>query len=114
MMPDCLFCKIVRGELDSETLYRSDGVVAFRDINPAAPSHVLVVPTEHVASANELSRAHGEVLGEIFEVVREIASQEELDNGWRVVTNVGSDAGQAVHHLHFHLIGGRRMSWPPG
>jgi histidine triad (HIT) family protein len=111
---DCLFCKIVGGDLDADVVYDSEDVVAFRDINPAAPTHVLVVPRRHVASAKELSRADGDVLAEMFAAVNEIASGESLDSGWRVVTNVGPDAGQAVHHLHFHVIGGRRMSWPPG
>ena len=113
-MADCLFCKIANHELDSERVYESDSVVAFRDINPAAPTHLLVIPKEHVASAAELGRGQGALVGEIFEVLASLAEREGLSEGWRVVTNVGSDAGQSVHHLHFHLIGGRRMSWPPG
>lgn len=113
-MADCLFCKIANKELDSEVVTESDDILAFRDINPAGPTHVLIVPKRHVGSVNELSRADGDLLGEIFETVARIAKDENLDGGYRVVTNVGPDAGQSVHHLHFHLIGGRQMAWPPG
>lgn len=113
-MADCLFCKIAAGEIPSDTVYKSDEVVAFRDINPAAPTHVLVIPVRHIASAADLSATDGPVLAEIFETMANLADSEGLSGGWRVVTNVGGDAGQSVHHLHFHLIGGRTMSWPPG
>lgn len=113
-MSDCLFCKIAAGEIPSDTVYRSDEVVAFRDINPAAPTHVLVIPVRHVASAAELGEDDGALLAEIFRTMATLSEQEGLTGGWRVVTNVGGDAGQSVHHLHFHLIGGRTMSWPPG
>lgn len=113
-MADCLFCKIASGDVPSETVYRSDAVVAFRDINPAAPTHVLVIPVRHVASAADLGPPDGDLLGEIFRTIATLANDEGLTGGWRVVTNVGGDAGQSVHHLHFHLIGGRTMSWPPG
>lgn len=113
-MSDCLFCKIAAGEIPSDTVYESDEVVAFRDINPAAPTHVLVIPVRHVASAADLGAADGALLAKIFETISNLAESEGLSGGWRVVTNVGADAGQSVHHLHFHLIGGRTMSWPPG
>lgn len=113
-MTDCLFCKIAAGEIPSEKVYESDEVVAFRDINPAAPTHVLVIPVRHVASAAELGAEDGPLLGEIFRAIGHLAGEAGLSGGWRVVTNVGADAGQSVHHLHFHLIGGRSMSWPPG
>ncbi len=113
-MPDCLFCKIVAGEVPSDTVHKSENVVAFRDINPAAPTHVLVIPVRHIASAADLTAADGPVLAEMFETMADLAESENLGAGWRVVTNVGADAGQSVHHLHFHLIGGRTMSWPPG
>lgn len=113
-MADCLFCKIASKELDSEVVYESGGVLAFKDINPAAPVHVLVIPKEHIASAQELSADHGQMLGEIFDAISRIAREQGVDEGYRVVTNVGSDAGQSVFHLHFHLIGGRTQSWPPG
>lgn len=113
-MQDCLFCRIVNKELPSDIVYETEDVLAFRDINPGAPTHVLVIPKRHIASAGDVGRGEAQVLGEIFEAAREIARRESLDGGWRVVTNVGRDAGQTVHHLHFHVIGGRAMSWPPG
>ena len=114
MTSDCMFCKIAQGEIDSDIVHTSDGVVAFRDINPAGPTHVLVIPRRHIASAHDLARSDDGLLGEMFEVLRRIAASEELGGGYRIVTNVGPEAGQSVHHLHFHLIGGRSMSWPPG
>ncbi|MEA2460768.1 MAG: histidine triad family protein [Actinomycetota bacterium] len=113
MTGDCLFCKIVAKELDSETIHESDSVLAFQDINPAAPTHILVIPKKHVASAADLGGDDGPLLAEIFETIGKLAKDSGVDS-YRVVTNVGSDAGQTVHHLHFHLIGGRSMSWPPG
>jgi histidine triad (HIT) family protein len=111
---DCLFCKIVRGEIDSETVLESENVIAFRDINPVAPTHVLVIPKEHIRSADELTEAHGRLLGEIFEAIASIRRAEGIEKGHRIVTNVGPEAGQSVDHLHWHVIGGRSMSWPPG
>lgn len=113
-MADCLFCKIVAGELDSEKVKETDRVLAFKDINPGAPTHVLVVPKEHIPSAADLDRGHAEVLSEMFEVMTEVAEQAALDGGYRIVTNIGSEAGQSVFHLHFHVLGGRPLSWPPG
>jgi histidine triad (HIT) family protein len=111
---DCLFCKIAAKELDSETVYESEDVVAFKDINPAAPVHLLVVPREHISSAHELGTQHGGLLGEVFETIAQLARDHGIEAGHRVVTNVGADAGQSVHHIHFHLLGGRALSWPPG
>jgi histidine triad (HIT) family protein len=112
---DCLFCKVVSGEVPSEKVYESDRVVAFRDINPQAPTHVLVVPRRHVGSAAELGEEHADELTEIFEVCNSVARSEGVDaSGYRIVTNVGRNAGQSVFHLHFHLLGGRPMTWPPG
>ena len=113
-MTDCLFCKIAAGDVPSDSVYRSDAVVAFRDINPGAPTHLLVIPVQHIASAADLGAGEGLLLAEIFEVMAGLAKSEGLDNGWRVVTNVGADGGQTVPHLHFHLLGGRQMAWPPG
>lgn len=112
-MTDCLFCKIVAGEADGDIVAESDLVAAFRDVNPQARTHILVIPKEHIASAGELSSGHGDLLGEIFATVAELAEKEGLSNGYRVVTNIGADAGQSVAHLHFHLLGGRGMGWPP-
>ncbi len=113
-MGECLFCRIARRELESDVVYESDDVLAFRDINPAGPTHVLVVPRRHVDSADGLGPEEGALLGEMFAAMTQIAAEAGLQSGYRIVTNVGSDAGQSVHHLHFHLIGGRTMSWPPG
>ena len=113
-MEGCLFCRIARGELDSDVVASSESAIAFRDINPAAPTHVLAIPKRHVSSADELSRDDAELLGEVFGLLSEIAAREGLTGGYRIVTNVGPDAGQSVDHLHFHLLGGRTFSWPPG
>jgi histidine triad (HIT) family protein len=112
--PDCLFCRIVAGEIPSDRVFEDDAVIAFRDINPRAPTHVLVVPRRHVADAHSLTDADGDLLARLFVAMRTIADQAGLGNGYRVVTNVGPQAGQSVFHLHFHLLGGRTMSWPPG
>jgi histidine triad (HIT) family protein len=93
----------------------TDQVMAFRDTTPRAPVHVLLIPREHVASVRELEEEHGDMLADLFRSAAQIARAEGVDDrGWRIVTNVGSDAGQSVQHLHFHLLGGRRMGWPPG
>lgn len=113
-MADCMFCKIATKQLASAIVAESDEVIAFRDINPAGPTHVLVVPKRHVGSAADLSRRDADILAEMFATMSSIATAEGLERGYRIVTNVGPDAGQSVPHLHFHLIGGRSMSWPPG
>ncbi len=114
-MSDCLFCRIVRGEIPATRVAESELVLAFRDIQPAAPTHVLLIPKAHVAdSAAQLDVSHAALLAELFALASRIAREERLDEGWRLVTNVGSAAGQTVHHLHVHLLGGRSMHWPPG
>jgi histidine triad (HIT) family protein len=112
--PDCLFCKIVAGEIPSDRVHEDDDVIAFRDIAPRAPTHVLVIPRRHVPDAHALNEADGDLLGKVFSAIRKIADDAGLDRGYRVVTNVGPESGQTVFHLHFHLLGGRSMSWPPG
>jgi histidine triad (HIT) family protein len=112
--PDCLFCRIVAGEIPSDRVHEDDEVIAFRDINPRAPTHVLVVPRRHVPDVQHLTDADAEMLGRLFAAVRSIAADAGVETGYRVVTNVGPDAGQSVFHLHLHLLGGRTMSWPPG
>lgn len=114
--PECLFCSIVAGEIPSDEVYADDAVVAFRDINPAAPTHVLVVPRRHIPDAHALAQADagGRLLSRMFGAISRIADDAGLSNGYRVVTNVGPEAGQSVFHLHFHLLGGRPMAWPPG
>lgn len=112
MSSECLFCRIAEGSIPAEVVAETDNALAFRDINPQAPTHVLVIPRGHVESLNEAEDP--EMMGELVRLSREIASRERLENGWRWVTNVGGDGGQSVFHLHFHLLGGRRMNWPPG
>jgi histidine triad (HIT) family protein len=111
--PDCLFCKIVAGEIASERVYEDEAVVAFRDINPKAPTHVLAISRRHIASAANLTDADAELLAAIFGALRHVAEEAGL-RGYRIVSNVGAESGQSVFHLHFHLLGGRPMSWPPG
>ena len=114
-MTDCLFCRIAAGEIPCTRVDETDRVLAFRDIQPQAPTHVLLIPKQHAAvSAADLGPAHAELLGEMFGLAARIAEREGLTDGWRLVTNVGPDAGQTVHHLHVHLLGGRAMGWPPG
>jgi histidine triad (HIT) family protein len=114
MNADCLFCRIAAGEIPATRVHEDDLVVAIRDLHPQAPTHVLVLPREHVASAADLTEASGPLLGRLFAVAADIARREGLDGGWRLVANVGPDGGQTVPHLHLHLLGGRRMGWPPG
>ena len=114
-MQECLFCRIAAGDQEADIVHSSDNVVAFRDINPQAPTHLLIIPKEHIESARALRDRHGALLAEMFSAAAHLAKANEVDrSGWRLVTNVGAGAGQSVHHLHFHLLGGRAMSWPPG
>lgn len=112
--PNCLFCKVVAGEIPSDRVFETDEVLAFRDIHPQAPTHVLVVPRRHVPDVDTLTDDDEGLLSSLFAAVRRIAEQEGLARGYRVVTNVGAESGQSVFHLHLHLLGGRRMGWPPG
>ncbi len=113
MHDSCPFCRIVRGEIPATEVYRTPTLVAIRDIGPQAPTHVLVIPTEHVASLNEAE--DGSLLGELLLAARDIARKERVDvRGYRVVINTNADGGQSVGHLHLHLLGGRAMDWPPG
>lgn len=108
-MENCLFCKIIRGEIPSDKVYEDDLVYAFRDINPAAPTHVLIIPKEHIDGADDLEEFHSELIAKLILVTREIAEDLELDDGWRIVTNVLEHGGQTVRHLHFHLLGGSHL-----
>ncbi len=111
----CLFCRIVAGEIPSTRVHEDDQVVAFRDIAPKAPTHILVVPRRHVASLTDLAESDGPLLGRMFAVVTDLARRDGIaDDGFRVVANAGANGGQTVDHLHLHLLGGRRMTWPPG
>lgn len=109
MSADCLFCKIVAGEIPSERVAEGDGVIAFRDISPQAPVHVLVVPTDHISSAHELRDEHTDLLGRCFRLAQEVAEAEGVDGGYRIATNIGTVGGQAIFHLHFHVLGGRQL-----
>jgi histidine triad (HIT) family protein len=112
--PDCLFCGIVADEIPADRVFEDDAVIAFRDIAPRAPTHVLVVPRRHVPDAHALAQADDALLGRLFAAVRRVADDAGLERGYRVVTNVGPESGQTVFHLHLHVLGGRPMAWPPG
>jgi histidine triad (HIT) family protein len=115
MPSDCIFCDIAEGEIPADIVHNDDLVVAFRDINPKAPTHILLISREHVGSAAELTEDHAPLLARLFVVAATLARSEGIaESGYRLVTNVGGDAGQSVHHLHLHMLGGRSMSWPPG
>lgn len=114
-MPDCLFCKIIKREIPSSIVYEDDHVLAFNDINPQAPMHVLVIPKRHIASLNELAPGDDAIVGEVVRRAATIASERSIAaGGYRAVFNTNRDAGQTVFHIHLHLLGGRPMSWPPG
>jgi len=114
-MANCLFCGIIDGKIAAQVVYRDERVVAFKDINPQAPVHILIIPRKHVAGVLDIAPEDNGLIGTIFEVAARLARENGIaDGGFRLVVNSGSDAGQSVFHLHFHLIGGRRMSWPPG
>ena len=111
----CVFCRIISGEIPTDFVHQDDLVVAFRDITPKAPTHILLMPREHIVAAAELTEAHGPMLGRLFAVAAKLASDTGIAaSGFRLVTNSGKGAGQSVPHLHFHLLGGRPMRWPPG
>jgi histidine triad (HIT) family protein len=113
--PNCLFCRIGRAEVPADIVHEDDLVIAFRDINPKAPTHILIIPRQHLVSAAELTEEHGAMLGRLFATAAQLARDAGIaDRGFRLVTNSGPAAGQSVDHLHFHLLGGRSMSWPPG
>ena len=109
-MSDCLFCKIIAGSIPSTKVYEDETVFAFRDIAPQAPTHILVIPKQHMASVNDITADNSAVVAHIFEVIPQIAKAEGLEGGYRVVSNCGADAGQTVHHLHFHILGGKALS----
>lgn len=111
---DCIFCKIAAGEIPSTKVYEDDAVVAFNDLDPQAPVHVLIIPKEHIASAAEINESNSAVVAHIFEVAAKIAAEKGLKDGFRIVNNCGDSAGQSVKHLHFHLMGGRDFGWPAG
>lgn len=113
-MKDCLFCKMVEGTIEIDFIYEDDKVVAFNDINPEAPVHILVIPKEHIESADEINHENSHLIAHIFEVINKIARDKKLDNGYRIVNNCKEDGGQSIDHIHFHLLAGRQLTWPPG
>lgn len=114
-MDDCIFCKIVSGAIPSQRVFEDDQVLALRDINPQAPVHILLMPKKHIASLVDMSDSEAPLLGRIIVVATRLARKEGLgERGFRLLTNAGPEGGQAVPHLHFHLLGGRQMTWPPG
>lgn len=113
-MTECLFCRIVDGEIPASLVYRDDRVVAFHDINPQAPVHVLVIPTSHYATVTDLAAHDGELLADVVSKATSLTGELGLDSGYRLVVNTGQDGGQTVDHVHFHLMGGRHLTWPPG
>jgi histidine triad (HIT) family protein len=114
-MEDCLFCKIVNKEISSKIVFENDSLLAFEDINPQAPIHILIIPKEHFASLKEIPGDKKGILAELLLAARQIAKEKAIsDQGYRIVLNTGKESGQAVFHIHFHLLGGRQMTWPPG
>lgn len=112
---DCLFCRIIAGEVAADLVHQDDVSIAFRDINPQAPTHILVIPREHIESLDEATQREERILGHLLRVAARVANQEGLsESGYRTVINTGAGAGQSVFHLHLHVIGGRQMNWPPG
>ncbi len=115
MLADCIFCKITNGEIPSEKIYESANVLAFKDTNPVAPVHILIIPRKHISSVNNIEKEDVNIIGEIFLAAKEIAKNLGIaEDGYRLVNNCGEKAGQTVMHLHYHLLGGRSLTWPPG
>lgn len=111
---DCVFCKIVSGEIPAKKAYEDDQVLAFHDLDPQAPVHILLIPKQHLASAMDITPENSSVIARIFEVAAKLAKEYKLEQGFRLVNNCGKDGQQTVGHLHIHLLGGRPMTWPPG
>jgi histidine triad (HIT) family protein len=114
-MTDCLFCKMVSGEISPDKVYEDENILAFRDINPQAPTHILIIPKKHISTTNDLEENDADLMGNIHLAAVKIAQQEGIDEkGYRTVMNCNQDGGQAVFHIHMHLLGGRSLEWPPG
>ncbi|WP_461205584.1 histidine triad nucleotide-binding protein [Clostridium sp. DL1XJH146] len=114
-MNDCIFCKIINNEIPSDKVYEDEQVICFNDINPEAPVHVLILPKRHISSINDLKEEDEKLIGHIFVVAKKIAAKLNIDEkGYRIVANCGEDGGQTVEHIHYHLLGGRNLTWPPG
>lgn len=114
-MSDCLFCKIANGDIQADVLYESDTMIAFQDINPQAPTHILIIPREHISTINDIEEQHEALVGGLLRTAKNIAADEGLsEDGYRLVMNCNQAAGQTVFHIHLHLLGGRNLTWPPG
>ena len=114
-MADCIFCKMARGEIKPDIVYEDDEVLAFRDMNPQAPTHFLVIPRRHIATTNDLEPGDAELVGKLYLAARQVAIAEGVaERGYRMVMNCNPEAGQSVYHIHLHVLGGRPMNWPPG
>ena len=113
-MKDCLFCKIVDGDIPAKKVYEDELVLAFHDIDPQAPTHFLIIPKDHIASADDINEENSSLVAHIFEVIAKLSEKLGFENGYRIVNNCGDAAGQSVKHLHFHVLSGRDFSWPPG
>jgi histidine triad (HIT) family protein len=112
---NCIFCRLIKGEIPADIVYRDEHSVAFRDVNPQAPVHLLVIPREHVESLNDVGRSDEQTLGHLLRIAARVANEAGLaESGYRTVINTGADGGQSVFHLHVHVLGGRRLTWPPG
>ena len=111
---DCLFCKIIEGEIPSQCLYEDDKIYVFKDIDPQAPVHFLVIPKKHIDSLDAMADEDAKLIGYVFKKIRDLAKEQGLKDGYRVVNNIGEDGGQSVKHMHFHVLGGRSLQWPPG
>lgn len=112
---DCIFCKIANKEVDTELVYENDHLVIFKDMSPQAPVHLLAIPRDHIGSANEINSGNAHLIGEIYKAIGELAKTEGFaEDGYRIVNNCGEDGGQTVGHLHFHILAGRNLQWPPG
>lgn len=115
MSDNCLFCKIAAGEIDATIVHQDDDVVAFEDINPQAPTHLIIIPREHIATINDLEPRHEELFGKLATIAKQLAAERDIDDsGYRLVMNCNRGAGQSVFHIHMHLLGGRNLGWPPG
>lgn len=114
-MPDCIFCRVAKKEMKADIVYEDDAVLAFRDINPQAPTHILIIPRRHIPGVLDIKEEDASLIGHLYLIASKLAREEKIDkSGFRVVANCNRDAGQAVFHLHLHLLGGRRFNWPPG
>lgn len=112
-MEDCIFCKIIKGQIPSVKVYENEDVLAFKDINPIAPTHIVIIPKKHIPNVNELQNEDAALIGKIYLAAKEVAKITGIsENGYRIITNCGENAGQTVFHIHFHLIGGKPLSWP--